>query len=58
MPVLTEMSMNVEGGTGQMADMMRQMMGNMKVTTKVLSVKTDAIAEDVFQVPQGYQVIK
>src|SRR3954447_2496736 len=31
LPVLTEMSMNVEGGSGQMADMMRQMMGDMKV---------------------------
>jgi hypothetical protein len=57
-PVLTEMSMAVEGGTGQMADMMRQMMGDMKVTTKVLSVKTDTIADDVFKVPEGYQVIK
>jgi hypothetical protein len=58
LPVLTEMSMNVEGGSGQMADMMRQMMGDMKVTTKVLSVKTDSIGEDVFKVPEGYQVIK
>ena len=57
-PVLTEMSMGVEGGTGQMAEMMKQMMGDMKVTTKVLSLKTDAIGDDVFQVPQGYQVIK
>ena len=57
-PVLTEMSMSVEGGTGQMADMMRQMMGDMKVTTKVLSVKTDSIGDDVFKVPEGYQVIK
>jgi hypothetical protein len=57
-PVLAEMTMAVEGGTGQMADMMKQMMGDMKVTTKVLSVKTDAIADDVFKVPEGYQVIK
>jgi hypothetical protein len=57
-PVLTEMSMAVEGGTGQMAEMMKQMMGDMKVTTKVLSLKTDAIADDVFKVPEGYQVIK
>ena len=56
MPILTEMEMTVEG-TGQMADMMRQM-GSMKIMTKVLSVKTDAIAEDVFKVPEGYQVIK
>jgi len=56
MPVLTEMSMTVEG-TGQVADMMRQM-GAMKITTKVMSVKTDSIGEDVFKVPEGYQVIK
>jgi hypothetical protein len=56
LPVLTEMDMTIEG-SGQMADMMRQM-GAMKITTKVLSVKTDAISEDAFKVPEGYQVIK
>ena len=56
LPVLTEMTMSVEG-QGQMADMMRQM-GAMKVTTRVTSVKTDAIADDAFKVPEGYQVIK
>jgi hypothetical protein len=56
LPILTEMDMTIEG-SGQMADMMRQM-GSMKVTTKVLSVKTDSIADDVFKVPEGYQVIK
>jgi hypothetical protein len=55
-PVLTEVTMTVEG-QGQMADMMRQM-GAMKVTTKVMTVKTDTIGDDVFQVPAGYQVIK
>jgi hypothetical protein len=55
-PVLTEVTMSIEG-EGQMADMMRQM-GAMKVTTKVLSVKTDAITDDIFQVPAGYQTIK
>jgi hypothetical protein len=58
LPVLTEMSMNIEGGSGPQADMMRQMMGGMKVTQKVTSIKTDAIADDAFTVPQGYQVIK
>ena len=56
MPVLTEITMTIEG-QGQMADMMRQM-GAMKVTTRVMSVKTDTITDDVFQVPAGYQVIK
>jgi hypothetical protein len=37
--------------------MMKQM-GAMKVTTKVLSIKTDAVGDDVFKVPEGYQVIK
>jgi len=57
-PILTEMRMAVEGGAGQMAEMMKQMMGDMKVTTKVLTLKTDAIGEDAFKVPEGYQVIK
>ena len=56
LPVLTVMDMTIDG-TGQMADMMRQM-GAMRVTTAVLSVKTDAISDDVFNVPEGYQVIK
>ena len=63
MPVLTEVTLSIEAGDGasdqarQMAQMMGQM-GAMKVTTKVLSVKTDSIADDVFKVPEGYQVIK
>lgn len=57
-PVLTEMTMSVEGGSGQMAEMMKQMMGDMKVTTKVLSLKTDALSDDIFKVPEGYQIIK
>jgi len=56
LPVLTEMDMSIEG-TGQMADMMRQM-GAMCITTKVMSVKTDAISDDVFKVPEGYQIVK
>jgi hypothetical protein len=56
MPILTEMDMTIEG-TGQIVDMMRQM-GSMRITTKVLSVKTDAIGDDVFKVPEGYQVVK
>lgn len=56
MPVLTEMDMTIEG-SGQVADMMRQM-GSMRIITKVISVKTDAISDDVFKVPEGYQVIK
>lgn len=53
---LTEMTINIEG-SGQIADMMKQM-GAMKVTTKVSSVTTDAISDDLFKVPEGYSVIK
>ena len=53
---LTEMTINIEG-SGQLADMMKQM-GAMKVTTRVNSVKTDAISDDVFKVPEGYTVVK
>jgi hypothetical protein len=55
-PILTEMDMTIEG-SGQMADMMRQM-GAMRITTKVLSVKTDSLNDDIFKVPEGYQVVK
>ena len=53
---LTEMTINIEG-TGQFADMMKQM-GAMKVTTRVNSIKTDALSDDLFKVPEGYTVIK
>ncbi|HVD93919.1 MAG TPA: DUF4412 domain-containing protein [Vicinamibacterales bacterium] len=56
MPYLTEMTMTIEG-TGQIADMMKQM-GPMKITTRVTSVKTDPIPDDQFQVPPGYREIK
>ena len=56
MAYLTEMQMTVEG-TGQMADMMKQM-GPMKITVKVTSVKTDSIGDDQFTVPSDYKVIK
>jgi hypothetical protein len=55
MTYLTEMSMTVEG-SGQMADMMKQA-GPMKITVKVTSVKTDAIADDQFTVPADYKVV-
>lgn len=53
---LTEMTINVEG-TGQIAEMMKQM-GAMKITTKVNSITTDAVSDDLFKVPDGYTVIK
>jgi hypothetical protein len=56
MAYLTEMTMTIEG-TGQMAEMMQQM-GPMKVTSKVTSITTDPIADDVFEIPAGYTVVK
>ena len=56
MAYLTEMTMTVEG-SGQMAEMMQQM-GPMKITTKVTSITTDPISDDVFKIPEGYTVIK
>lgn len=53
---LTEMDMTVEG-TGQIADMMKQM-GAMKVTTKTTSVDQGPISDDLFKVPEGYTVVK
>src|SRR5262245_32646 len=53
---LTEMTMSVEG-TGQIAEMMQQA-GAMKITTKVTSITTDPIADDLFKIPEGYSVIK
>jgi hypothetical protein len=56
LPYLVEITMTSEG-TGPMADMMKQM-GGMKITTRVTSVNTDPIADDVFKVPEGYTTIK
>ena len=56
MSYLTEIVMNVEG-TGQMADMMKQM-GAMKITTRTTSVKTEALGDDLFKVPDGYTIVK
>ena len=50
------MTIKIEG-TGQMAEMMKQM-GPMKVTTKVSSITTDPISDDLFKVPEGYTVVK
>ena len=49
---LTEASMTVEG-TGQMADMMRKM-GEMKVTTRVTSMKAEPLSDDLFRIPADY----
>ena len=56
MTYLTEMTMTIDG-TGQIADMMKQM-GPMKITTKTTSVQGDALSDDLFKIPEGYTVVK
>ena len=52
MAYLTEATMTMEG-SGQLADMMKQM-GPMKMTTRVMSIKTDSLSDDLFKIPDGY----
>ena len=56
LPYLTELTLTFQG-SGPMVDMMKQM-GAMKMTQKVTSVTTDAIADDIFTVPADYKVEK
>jgi hypothetical protein len=56
MAYMSEMTMTIEG-TGQIAEMMQQM-GPMRITTKVTSITTDPISDDLFKVPEGYSIIK
>jgi hypothetical protein len=49
---LTEIVMTIEG-TGQMADMMAKM-GPMRITTRVTSITTDPLSDDLFTIPAGY----
>ena len=53
---LSEIVINLEG-TGQMADMMKQM-GGMKLTIRTTSVKSDPLSDDLFKVPEGYTIVK
>jgi hypothetical protein len=57
MAYLNEMTMTVDG-SGQIAEMMRQIMGAMKVTTRTNSVTIDPISDDLLKVPEGYTVVK
>jgi hypothetical protein len=57
MAYLNEMTVTVEG-SGQLAELMRQMMGAMKVTTRTTSVTTDPISDDLLKIPEGYTVVK
>lgn len=53
---LNEATVTFEG-EGQMVDMMKQM-GPMKVTSKVSSISTEALSDDLFKIPEGYTVVK
>ena len=56
LPYLSEINTSFSG-TGPMVQMLQQS-GAMKITQKVTSVSTDAIPDDMFTVPEGYQVEK
>ena len=57
LPYLAVIDMTLVG-SGQMADMMRQMMGGMKITSKLTSLSAEAIGDEAFKVPEGYTVVK
>ena len=55
-PYLTEITMTVRGHR-PIAQAMRQM-GPMKMIQKASSVSTEAIADDMFRLPEGYTIEK
>ena len=55
-PLLTELTMAIEG-SGDIANMMRQM-GEMKITSRVKSVSTEALPDTLFVVPADFKVVK
>ena len=55
-PYLTELTTKLEG-TGQLVALMQQM-GQMKITGKVSSISTEAVPADIFNVPEGYTIVK
>jgi len=55
-PYLTELTTKLEG-TGQLVGLLQQM-GQMKINGKVESVSTEAVPADLFNVPEGYTIVK
>jgi Domain of unknown function (DUF4412) len=55
-PLSQEMNIKFEG-TGAMAAMMAKMGGN-SMTTEAVAISTEAIPDSIFEVPEGYKVIK
>jgi len=56
LPVLTVLGLSLEA-RGAVTDV-KQTMVDTRMITKLLSVTTDAIGDEVFKVPDGYQIIK
>ena len=55
-PMAQEMTIKMEG-EGPMAAMMAKM-GGTTMTTEVVSVSTDPIPDSMFEIPEGYKVVK
>lgn len=55
-PYLSELTTKLEG-TGQLVALMQQM-GQMKITGKVSSISTETVSTDIFNVPEGYTIVK
>jgi hypothetical protein len=54
-PLLTEMVMSMEGNP-QLAAIMKQM-GQMKITSRVTGISTDALPDTLFTVPEDYKIV-
>jgi hypothetical protein len=55
-PYLTELTTRLDG-TGQLVALLQQM-GEMKITGKVSSVSTEPVPLDLFNVPDGYTILR
>ncbi len=55
-PCLGELTTKLEG-TGQLVALMQQM-GEMKIISKTVSISTDPVSTDIFNVPEGYTIVK
>jgi hypothetical protein len=55
-PYLSELTTKLEG-TGQLVALMQQM-GQMTIVGKVSSISTEAVSTDIFNVPEGYIIVK
>lgn len=56
MPLASETTVGMAGGEGPMAEMMKKMSST--ITTEVVSISTDPIADSMFEVPAGYAIKK